>query len=626
MPPPALYLNLYPRISECIGIHHCKADTTRSGGMQAAQSTQSPLPCEGRVNPIVARRRYSTQENHDGFEFHLPQSTLGFPIQQVKDLPLGPHSVKLFPMNRHDRYFAQLRNRIHSRCRFVILAGIALAGLIASDAARAQPQAPKSPSKLDPTALLTARLDAMLAVQPAAKGRLSAQVIDLDSGEIIYANHATDPLIPASNMKLLMMSAAVDMLGVDYKYQTVLAVRDVDLVILGSGDPTLGDDRLAVESGTSITSVLHEWAEALKKAGIRQIPGNIVIDDSIFDQQFTHPQWPANQYQAWYEAPVGGLNFAENCVKASVSPTEPGKKAKVLLVPGNTYMKVKNDTVTGGKNGLVASRLEDSDTLVVRGGVSKPGILEKVTVRDPGLYFGSVVRTILATNGIKVGGNVVREKIRLEGGRLPKECHIVHIHRSPLANALRRCGKDSRGMFAEALLKTLGAIDGEVGSWDSGRSMVHTFLRKVGAPANQITIDDGSGLSRYNRLSANAATLILQFIYKSGRPAFDLLRESLATPGTEGTLKKRLRDPSTRDRVFAKTGYINNVWTLAGYVKTEEEKWLAFAIFYNADSSMPSPKSKMDDALKLLVKWPNIPGPAATQPSNNRKNRERASE
>ncbi len=475
--------------------------------------------------------------------------------------------------------------------------------------------------RVAPQALLKARLDAILAIPPGAKADVSAQVIDAETGEIIYASGANEAIIPASNMKLIVMAAAIDTLGADYKYQTVIAIRERDLIIIGSGDPTLGDDRMAVEQGTSITAVLHEWAEAVKKAGVKQIPGNIVVDDSIFDQVFTHPNWPKNQFQAWYEAPVGGLNFAENCVKTMVTPAAPGKRAKVQMVPGNTYLKVDNKTVTASKNSVSVNRPRDSDTLQVRGGVAKGGLLDKITVRDPGLYFGSVFKTILSTNGIKVGGEVVRERVRLANGRLPAEVHIAHVHRSSLADALRRCGKDSRGMFAETLLKTLGAADGQVGSWDTGRSAVHSFLRKVGVPANQITIDDGSGLSRYNRLSANASTQVLRYMYKSPPPGFDVFKNSLATPGDEGTLKKRLREPATRDRIFAKTGYINNVWTLAGYVQTETGRWLAFAVFFNGHGKMPSPKNKIDEACRLLVKWPDLPPPPTVKPAAASKTR-----
>ncbi|HWL95046.1 MAG TPA: D-alanyl-D-alanine carboxypeptidase/D-alanyl-D-alanine-endopeptidase [Phycisphaerae bacterium] len=517
-------------------------------------------------------------------------------------------------MNRRDRYPLLRLARIHSSHRPAALRAVGLLlGLLAfADLGDIRADEPNAATQ----SRLKARLDAILAIPAGSRARLSAQVLDLDSGQILYESHGGDPVIPASNMKLVMMAAALDMLGTDYKYQTVLAVRDTDLIVVGSGDPTLGDDRFAVERGTSITSVLHEWAAALKKAGVKQIPGNIVIDDSVFDSEFTHPRWPKNQYQAWYEAPVGGLNFAENCVKAMVSPTKAGKKARVQLVPGNTYVKIKNDTATSAKNGVVVSRQAKSDTLHVRGGVAKAGVLDKVTVRDPGLYFGSVLRTILATNGIKVGGDVKREKVRLATGLLPKECHVVHIHRSPLSDALRRCGKDSRGMFAEVLLKTLGAKNGQVGSWDTGRSAAHIFLRKVGAPANQITIDDGSGLSRNNRLSANIATLVLRYIYKSGALPFEMLRNSLATPGTEGTLKKRLREAPLRDRIFAKTGYINNVWTLAGYARTESDQWVAFAIFYNGSGKMPSPKNKIDEAVRVIAKWPNVGSQPATPPKS----------
>lgn len=502
----------------------------------------------------------------------------------------------------------------HSPCIRTFAFVVAFVGTLPCTAAPDQPA-------VAPQALLKARLDAILAINPGAKGEVSAQVLDAETGQILYTNNASEAIIPASNMKVITMASAMDLLGADYKYQTVIAIRGRDLVIVGSGDPTLGDERMAVERGVSITAVLHEWAEAIKKAGIKQVPGNIVVDDSIFEQQFTHPHWPKNQFQAWYEAPVGGLNFAENCVKTMVSPTSAGKRAKVSMVPGNTYLKVDNKTVTDNKNGVYVNRQRDADTLMVRGSVAKAGLLEKVTVRDPGLYFGSVLKTILATDGIAVGGKVVREKVRLDNGRLPREVHIAHVHRSPLTDALKRCGKDSRGMFAEALFKTLGTLDGQVGSWDTGRSAVHTFLRKVGVPANQITIDDGSGLSRYNRLSANASTQVLRYMYKSSPAVFEAFRASLATPGTEGTLKKRLREPATRNRIFAKTGYINNVWTLAGFIHTESDQWLTFAIFFNGHGKMPSPKNKIDDACRLLVKWPNLPAPPSTRPSEKTANK-----
>lgn len=405
-------------------------------------------------------------------------------------------------------------------------------------------------------------------------------------------------------MKLVAMAAAIDQLGGDYKFQTVLAVRGLDLVVIGGGDPTIGDERLAAARGESITALFHEWAEALKSAGVRQIPGNIVVDDSIFDQSFTHPRWPSDQFQSWYEAPIGGLNFNANCVQAVVSPTKPKRPAKIRLVPRNDLVKIKNRTKTGKKQTVVVSRARGSDRLVLSGIVSREGKLQPITIRDPGLYFGSVMKSALAAEGISVGGEVVRERVRLDNGRLPGDCNIVAVHRTPLADALQRCGKQSLNMMAEGLFKTLGAHQGGLGSWDSGRSTIHAFLRSVGVAANQVTISDGSGLSRQNRLSAAAATEILAYMFQSSPENFKLFRDSLSVAGKDGTLRKRLRSGDTAGRIFGKTGTINGVRTLAGFVHTTSGRWLAFAFYYNYSGRLPSPKPRMDRACHLLVQWP----------------------
>ena len=339
------------------------------------------------------------------------------------------------------------------------------------------------------------------------------------------------------------------------------------------------------------------------------------LDDSIFDRSFTHPRWPSDQFQSWYEAPIGGLNFNDNCVQAVVSPTKPKRPAKAWLVPRNDLVKIKNRTTTGKKQTVVVSRSRGSDSLVLSGSVSRKGTLQPITIRDPGLYFGSVMKTALAAEGIPVGGEVVREKVRLDNGRLPDSCNIVAVHRTPLADALRRCGKESLNMMAEGLFKTLGAHQSGLGSWESGRSTIHAFLRSVGVAANQVTVSDGSGLSRQNRLSAAAATEILAYMFQSSPENFTLFRDSLSVAGQDGTLRKRLRSGATAGRIFGKTGTINGVRTLAGFVHTASGRWLAFAFYYNYAGRLPSPTPRMDRACRLLVQWSDgsTPRPTTTQ-------------
>jgi|CXWL01.1.fsa_nt_gi D-alanyl-D-alanine carboxypeptidase/D-alanyl-D-alanine-endopeptidase (penicillin-binding protein 4) len=484
----------------------------------------------------------------------------------------------------------------HRTFRFALMAGLGLLCALAGHAPAGPPARAAAKSDVE-------KLDDIVSDHRQKGVQVGANVIDLSTGKVVYSRNAELPLMPASNMKLVVMAAALDQLGADYQFETIVGIRGKDLVIIGGGDPTLGDERLAQQRGEKITSVLLRWTDQLKKAGVKQIPGNIVVDDSLFDRQFVHPNWPADQFESWYEAPIGALNFNSNCLDVSVRPTTAKKAASVDSIPANTFVRVKNNTVTGGKHTASIRRTKGEDAVVVSGTVARADRLGPVTVRDPGLFTGSAFKTILASKGIALGGSVVRERVRNADGSLPAAFHKVVTHRTPLTAAMSRAGKDSLGMMAEALIKLLGSKKGGVGTWESGRAAVEAFLAKVKVSAGQFRVDDGSGLSRQNRLSAAAMTDVLRYTFSCPGGRFDAMRSALSRAGIDGTLEKRMRNSAAKGRVFAKTGYINGVRTLAGYVHTTSDKWLAFAFFYNqAPATRPISKAQ-DRACELLVQW-----------------------
>lgn len=446
-------------------------------------------------------------------------------------------------------------------------------------------------------------LDRLL-IDPASKrAQFGGCVIELPSGRVVYERNSTTPLMPASNMKLMVIAAAIDQLGKGYQFQTTLALSGKDVVIVGGGDPVLGDDRLAEARGQSITAVYHAWADKLLAAGVKRIPGDVVIDDSLFDQAFVHPKWPADQYETWYEAPVGALNFSSNCVSVDVAK---GKgRPNVTLKPANTAFTIDNKAVMGAKQTIVAKRDAKSDSIRLSGEVARAVTLGPLSVRDPGLFAGSVFKTVLAARGIPVNGSVVRRRVRQADGRLPATCHVIAMHKTPIADALARAGKNSLGMVAEALIKMLGANGSTPGSWATGRTALAAFLKKTGVPADHFKIDEGSGLSRENRLTPVATVRVLQYMFTAGNGAFELLRDSLAIGGIDGTLDKRLRTPDVRGRVFAKTGYIKGVRTLAGFIHTSNDQWLAFAFYYN-QANTAKMKLAQDQACRALVSYPQI--------------------
>jgi len=187
----------------------------------------------------------------------------------------------------------------------------------------------------------------------------------------------------------------------------------------------------------------------------------------------------------------------------------------------------------------------------------------------------------------------------------PKNIDLLYTHRTALPEVLVRANRDSLNLVAECLLKTLGAhyqpegAEGfGQGTWQRGREAVRAFLQKLQVPPAEFALDDGSGLSRKNRLSARCATGVLRYMFS--HEDGEMFRDSLATP-TSGTLKRnnRFTESKYQGRIYAKTGYINSVWALSGYCRRQEGEWLAFSMIANKGS--PSPRSAIDEIVKLII-------------------------
>jgi D-alanyl-D-alanine carboxypeptidase/D-alanyl-D-alanine-endopeptidase (penicillin-binding protein 4) len=215
-----------------------------------------------------------------------------------------------------------------------------------------------------------------------------------------------------------------------------------------------------------------------------------------------------------------------------------------------------------------------------------------VTVDDPTLYFATVLREILADEGVTIAGRIRREPGI--GGR--KEFKPRVVHRFPLLPALAVTNKESQNFYAEQILKTLGAEHGD-GSWDGGRQVANQALGKLGLDPKSYVLDDGCGLSRNNRVSPRAFITLLVGMYRG--PHSERFRETLSVAGVDGTLAKRLTDDTYRGRVWAKTGSITGVRSISGYVRTRSGQWLTFSFLVN--KARVSVRTLQDDLCKILV-------------------------
>lgn len=433
------------------------------------------------------------------------------------------------------------------------------------------------------------QIRAVLAEQSLAQAQTAVVVIRLPSGgrstpTVVFRHNGDVPLLPASNLKVITSAAALETLGRDFRFRTELLLRDSDLYLLGDGDPTLGDPTLTRRVGWTYDTVFRQWAAELLKRGVRQVR-NIYVDDSIFDGQRVHPNWPENQLHFAYAAEVGGLNFHFNTVEV-LARARQGGTVELSLTPPTRYVELRNEVRVGDKPGLAGARAAGSNRVVVRGEL-RPGTEDSfaITISDPALYAAEVFREVLAREGVRVTGGLSRvEQTRAAMTATPRAFTPVGVLETPLSVVLARCNKDSANLYAESLAKRLAAhATGRPGSWDGYRQTAGAFLRRLGIPEGQAVLDDGCGLSRGNRLSADALTAVLVREFTAANR--DLFFESLAVGGVDGTLRSRFTD-DLRGRVYGKSGFINQVFTLSGYLRARDGDWYAFAILFNGASGV----------------------------------------
>ncbi|MCG3180508.1 MAG: D-alanyl-D-alanine carboxypeptidase [Phycisphaerae bacterium] len=435
---------------------------------------------------------------------------------------------------------------------------------------------------------LAARIDKILADPIVSASHCGLRVWDVTGRRELYSRNDQELFSPASNMKLLTTAAAIDRLGADFAFVTLFATRGDDLLVLASGDPGMGDPRLAKEAGQPVERVFIELAERLKKQGVARIKGDLVVDDTVFDREFFHPHWPREQAGEWYEAEVGGFNFNDNCIDIRLAPSASGDGVDVELTPNTGYVQVTNTAVRDAKQHLVWFRRQGVSNRFVAGGKVKARMWtpESLPIHDPPAFAAQVLADTLARNGVAIDGRIRFQRLRGDDGRPPRDAQIVMRHEQLLGPCLWRCNTFSQNFIAESLFKALGAYESGSpnprgqGSWASGRAAVLASLKRGGLAIPQgLVIDDGSGLSKQNRVSPRLICELLDHMARD--EAAELWFDSLATGGVDGTLRKRFRDLDGKAEVLAKTGTLSDAAALSGYVKTADKRMLAFSILFD---------------------------------------------
>lgn len=428
-------------------------------------------------------------------------------------------------------------------------------------------------------------------------------VVALKNGQVIMSHNANKSLVPASNMKLITSAAALSLLKPEFTFKTLVYSDgkiqgdrlDGNLYLKGLGDPELTDERLA------------QLASDIRYNGIRRVTGKLVVDDSYFDQNYQGRGWK-NYGASAYSAQISALSLNYNTVDIWIRPGIPGQAAEVALDPPNQYFEVVNQTRTGGRTRLHITRSMNGNRnrVVISGSISSQARPEKesINLENPALYAGYVFKYLLQKHGVILEGGV-------EQNKTPGNAYeLARTESRPLRDIISDLNKHSINLIAENLLKYMGALfEGQPGSAEKGAKVIHErFLTQmVGLKTTTgIAIADGSGLSPLNRVTAFALARVLMYMYEQFDVGADFI-SSLAISGVDGTLHARLNSPDLKRKIRAKTGFINGVSSLSGYLHTKKNETLVFSFLMNHITGIYAARTAQDQLCAQLVHWSATP-------------------
>lgn len=456
-----------------------------------------------------------------------------------------------------------------------------------------------------PEQAFAAAIEAVIANSALASARLGIEVISLDTGEIVYARNADELLNPASNVKLFTSAAALSLLGPGFQFDTEFFVESESqnqrapprshLYVRGGGDPALTSEAL--------------WRIAcdLYNRGLRKVTGDIVLDESFFDGERVGAGYDQESTDRAYMAPPGALSLNWNSIGIHVAPAHrAGQKAVVTVDPESDFIVVENKAVTRGRRSL--------RRLSVTSAPSPDGQRQVVTVAgriplggaelsawrkidDPGLYFGHTLKRYLKMRGIEVKGRVRRGAVPASGVRR------LLLHRSETLDlVLKRVNKNSSNFVSEQLVKALGAkIFGPPGSWRTGLYAIEHFLwAEAGLEPGSYVMKNGSGLNDANRFSAHQINSLLLAMWRHFPLAPEFM-SSLGIAAEDGTLQYRMEGTEAERRLRGKTGTLENVSALSGYVQTVGGERFAFSALANDFSGRAGRVVPALDALGAVI-------------------------
>ncbi len=467
---------------------------------------------------------------------------------------------------------------------------------------------------------LQTRIRERLASPSVRRGNIGLKVVSLSSGKVLVEENAEKYFMPASNMKNYTVATALEKLTPDYRFiTTVLAAAKPeadgtvkgDLYVRGVGDVSISysfneDDRF---------KGIDRLADALMQAGVKKIDGGIIGDDSYFKGSPIPTGWEWDDLQWYYGAEVSALPINDNAISLRVMPSSVGMQCSAKILPLNFIFRVNNRCITTAAGTTRTLRVEKKigENLIELSGnlpVGNDGFSNNVTVSRPADLFASMLKQRLQEKGVVVKGNGRAIPDGMSSTAIA-QTEIARIESPPLALIAAKTMKPSQNMYTEVLLWTLGEEErkkattrpgSDQTSAQLGIAAVKSFLKEIGVPEDSVMQYDGSGLSRHNLITPSSVVQLYTYMGTRSRFA-QSWRDSLTIGGVDGTLRNRFKGTRGEANFRGKTGTINQVSALSGYMTTAGGEQLVFSMIVNGVGETRTRVGLIDEIVVMLANF-----------------------
>ncbi|MDR0538601.1 MAG: D-alanyl-D-alanine carboxypeptidase/D-alanyl-D-alanine-endopeptidase [Tannerellaceae bacterium] len=461
-----------------------------------------------------------------------------------------------------------------------------------------------------------------LALKSLAGASVSLMARDVASGDTLYAYGERRELTPASVMKLVTTAAALEILGEEYRYLTSVEydgvirddILDGNIYIKGSGDPTLGSAHFSPDRESfspDDNTFAPQWVDALLRAGIKNVKGNVVADESVFDSEGISMKWLSEDLGSYYGAGSYGLSVFDNLCKIYVDAGAVGTKPELATcvpqMPGLCFHNYLTAATSTADSVYVVGAPYSNDRYLY--GIV-PANTKRHVVRgdipDPPLFLATYIYMYMQSSGIGITGSPTSFRILSESNQWrPGVRKRIAVTQSPsLREIVRVVNERSHNLYADALFKTLGLSylprQGEkVSSFGKGAKIVREHWAKNGMDVSSLWMFDGSGLAITDKVTAGFLCDLLTYMAVKS-PQSEAFVSSLPMAGMEGSVRNFLRGSALQGKARLKSGGMSRVRSYAGYIDKGGKRYAVAVIVNNYSGAVQAIVHDLENLLLEL--------------------------